>query len=187
MFVSCCQLNVFFSISCRKQPRRFFFHSPQPKILQNSEARSLNKCLTVGNFTGNKFYGIFQGFIFPTTPALELFFRPSLKGFLPVRFFPAILNRSETTLSKRHVLHQFRVQHPSFAVDAAGFTPTQDLENTNKLILNPHHTFFSRSHMFFSCCQRTKSHFLDGSSWECFFVGVRYGTPHQKMKFDWLD
>ena len=47
--------------------------------------------------------------------------------------------------------------------------------------------FFSMSHMVFSCCQRTKSHFLDGSSWECFFVGVRYGTPHQKMKFDWLD
>ena len=130
-------------------PEDFFFHSPQPKILQNSEARSLNKCLTVGNFTGNKFYGIFQGFIFPTTPALELFFRPSLKGFLPVRFFPAILNRSETTLSKRHVLHQFRVQHPSFAVDAAGFTPTQDLENTNKLILNPHHTFFFPGHTCF--------------------------------------
>ena len=177
----------FLNIVSETTPKMFFFILPSLNKIAHSEARSLNTCLTVGNLTDNKFYGIFQGFIFPTTPALELFFRPSLKGFLPVRFFPAILNRSETTLSKRHVLHQFRVQHLSFAVDAVGFTPTQDLENTNKLILNPHHTFFFQVTDLFSCCQRSKSHFLDGSSREFFFVGVRYGTPHQKMKFDWLD
>lgn len=142
-----------FSISCRKQPRRCFFsfspalkNCPIPK--QGLESHMFNswESLQATNFTA-----FFQGFIFPRTSALELFFfGHHFYGFLPVRFFPAILNRSETTLSKRHVLHQFRVQHLSFAVDAVGFTPTQDLENTNKLILNPHHTFFFHvTHGFF--------------------------------------
>ena len=100
MFVSCCPLNVFFSISCRKQPRRCFFSFSPAKNIAHSEARSLltypfstlsfslNKCLTVGNLTGNKFYGIFQGFIFPTTPALELFWRAIIERISPSAIFP---------------------------------------------------------------------------------------------------
>lgn len=167
-------------------PKMFFFILPSQKYCPFRSKVSSHTCLTVGNLDRQQILRHFPGihfsknFSFGTLQAI-------IERISPSAIFPCNFEQVRDYTLKTSCITSIPCSTSQFCSWCSWLHTYPGPWKHQQIDLESPYTFFFQVTDLFSCCQRSKSHFLDGSSRECFFVGVRYGTPHQKTKFDWLD